>query len=308
MTTDILGLHHVTAIAGSAAANRAFYADVLGLRLVKRTVNFDDPTAWHLYYADETGSAGTVMTFFAWSQMRQGRVGAGQVALTQFAAPVGSLEFWAARLAAHGGRAFARETVLGQARLRAADPDGLAFAIVETPDDARAPWVTPQVGADVALRGFLGVTLRLRDGAGVGAILRDVFGYAPEATEGDVSRYRLAGSAAGVVDLDVDAAAAPGVEGAGVVHHVAFAVADRAAQARVRAAMQAAGLRVTPAIDRDYFFAIYARTPGGVLFEVATAEPGFTVDEPLESLGTALMLPAQHAARRAEIARALPPL
>ncbi len=307
MGTDILGLHHVTAITDSAQANHDFYAGALGLRFVKRTVNFDDPTAYHLYYGDESGAAGTVMTFFAWTNVRGGRVGAGQVSVTQFAAPMGSLDFWAARLPAHGATLLGRETVMGEERLRFADPDGLVFAIVAV-DDPRAPWTTPGIGAEVALRGFRGVTLRLRDGAGVAAVLRDAFGYAPAGEEGGLTRWRLGDAPSGVVDLDVDPAAEPGTEGAGAVHHVAFAVADRAAQARVRERMQAAGLRVTPSIDRDYFWAIYARTPGGVLFEVATEEPGFTADEPRESLGAALRLPKQHAPHRAEIERLLPPL
>jgi glyoxalase family protein len=307
MQRDILGLHHVTAVTASAQANHAFYAGALGLRFVKRTVNFDDPTAYHLYFGDETGAAGTVMTFFAWTDMRRGRVGAGQVSVTQFAAPKGSLDFWADRLPGHGATLLGRETVMGEERLRFADPDGLVFAIVAV-DDPRAPWTTPDIGADVALRGFRGVTLSLRDGAGVAAVLRDVFGYARAGEEGGLTRWRLGDAPSGVVDLDVDFSAAPGMEGAGVVHHVAFAVADRAAQARVRERMQAAGLRVTPSIDRDYFWAIYARTPGGVLFEVATEEPGFTADEPREFLGQSLRLPRQHAPRRAEIERLLPPL
>lgn len=307
MNTDILGLHHVTAVTASAQANHAFYAGALGLRFVKRTVNFDDPTAWHLYYGDETGSAGTVATFFAWPDIRRGRVGAGQVARTQFAAPRGALGFWEARLPAHGATLLARETALGETRLRFADPDGLPLAIVEA-DDPRTPWTTPDVDAAVALRGFRGVMLSLRDGAGVAAVLRDVFGYAPAGGEGGLARWRLGDAPSGVVDIATDPAAAPGVEGAGTVHHVAFAVADRAAQERVRARMQGAGLRVTPPIDRDYFWAIYARTPGGVLFEVATEEPGFTVDEPVERLGAALRLPRRHEPHRAEIERLLPPL
>jgi glyoxalase family protein len=307
MGSDILGLHHVTAITGSAQGNHDFYVRALGLRMVKQTVNFDDPTAWHLYYADETGSAGTVLTFFAWPSIRRGRIGAGQVGVTQYAVPRGSLAFWRARLLAMGATPVEEPAPFGETAATFADPDGLLFALVEG-DDPRAPWTTPEVGAEVAVRGFRGVTLWLRDGAGVAAVLRDAFGYVHEATDGAVARWRLAGSPSGVVDIRGEASLPAGAEGAGVVHHVAFAVKDRAAQLRVRAAMEAAGLRVTQQIDRDYFWAIYARTPGGVLFEVATEEPGFAVDEPVATLGTSLRLPKQHEPHRAAIERALPPL
>jgi glyoxalase family protein len=307
MAHDIRGLHHVTAITGSAGRNRAFYAGALGLRLVKRTVNFDDPTAWHLYYGDAAGAPGGIMTFFAWERGRPGRAGAGQVSETLLAAPPGSLDFWVERLPRLGGRLLARDTRFGRPCAAFADPDGLRLVLVETPDP-RTPWTTPEVGEAVALRGFLGVTLRLAEAASTAAVLTDVLGYAQEAEAGGVLRFRLGGAPAGVVDLVVDPAAAPGADGAGVVHHVAFSVADRAAQARVRARMEAAGLRVTEPIDRDYFWAIYARTPGGVLFEVATDEPGFAVDETPDALGEALKLPARYEPHREQIVRRLAPL
>lgn len=307
MTRLINGLHHVTAIAGDARRNVDFYARGLGLRLVKRTVNFDDPSAWHLYYGDETGAPGGIMTFFVWRGASAGRVGAGQVSVTQFAAPPGSLPFWRRRVPGEGGRLLDGQAPFGDAAALFADPDGLLFAIVET-DDPRAPWTTDAIGADVAIRGFRGVTLTLRDGAGVGRILRDVFGYAPEGDSEGVTRLRLAGAPAGVVDLNVDPAAAPGGQGVGTVHHVAFSTPDAASQAAVRGRMVEAGLQVTPPIDRDYFHAIYARTPGGVLFEVATDAPGFAVDEPVETLGTSLRLPRRHEPDRARIELALAPL
>jgi glyoxalase family protein len=311
MTTEIRGLHHVTAITGTAQGNHDFYVRALGLRFVKRTVNFDDPSAWHLYYGDRTGAAGTIMTFFAWEGARRGRPGAGQVAITQFAIPKGAMGFWTDRLPGFGATRVARETVFGEDRAVFADPEGLPFALVEV-DDPRAPWITDDVAEAVAIRGFRGVTLALRDDAGTAAVLRDAFGYAAAGETalgaGRLTRLALPGSPSGVVDLHVDPTLAPGVEGAGSVHHVAFAVPDRAAQMRVRERMRAAGLRVTQQIDRDYFWAIYARTPGGVLFEVATEEPGFAVDEPVESLGSSLKLPRMHEPLRARIEAALPPL
>ena len=311
MTETVNGLHHVTAIAGDPQRNLDFYAGALGLRFVKKTVNFDDPGTYHLYYGNETGAPGTAMTFFPWKGAPKGAIGAGQVALTQFAAPPGSLRFWIERLAGQGARLIAEETVFGESRAVFSDPDGLLFAIVET-DDARAPWVTPEIGATVALRGFRGVTLALRDGAGAERVLTAAFGYArrAEAALGDGRLIRLSGGdgPADVVDLHVDPALPAGRDGVGVVHHVAFSVPDRAAQLRVRERMTAAGLQVTQQIDRDYFWAIYARIPGGVLFEVATDEPGFDRDEPVAHLGETLRIPAQHEHLRERIEAVLPPL
>lgn len=310
-TAHVQGLHHVTAIAGDPRGNRDFHVDALGLRMVKRTVNFDDPDTYHLYYGNEAGSPGTAMTFFPWPGARAGAVGAGQVVLTQYAVPHGALPFWTARLPALGGRLVAEETVFGERRAVFTDPDGLPFALVET-DDPRTPWTTADVGPEVAIRGFRGVTLGLRDGSGARRVLTEVFGYAPAGETalggGRLERLRIAGNPADIADLHIDPAMPAGRGGTGTVHHVAFSVPDRAAQAAVRARLADIGLQVTEAIDRDYFWAIYARIPGGVLFEVATDEPGFTRDEPLATLGESLQIPAQHAHLRARIEATLPPL
>jgi glyoxalase family protein len=301
------GLHHVTAITGDARGNLAFWRDVLGLRFVKKTVNFDDPSVYHLYYGDELGRPGSAMTFFAWEHMARGSHGAGEVAETQLAVPAGALDWWARRLAT-AGCTTARETRRGEVRLTFRDPDGLDLALVEAPDDARQPWVGETVPAEVAIRGFHGVTLALHDAAGTAAVLTAALDYAERGADGDLRRFEApAGSAARFVDL-AQTSAGPARPGAGSVHHVAFAVADRAAQDAVREKVLAAGLRVTPPIDRDYFHAIYFRTPGGVLFEVATDGPGFTVDEPADRLGTSLKLPRRHEPLRAELERTLPPL
>lgn len=305
--SPVTGLHHVTAICGDPSVNVALHAEALGLRLVKRTVNFDDPGAWHLYYGDELGRAGSIMTFFAWPNARPGRRGAGQVASTHYAVPKGALPFWRERLAAHGARHLGDETLFGEARAHFADPDGLPYTLVEA-DDPRAPWTAPDIPEDKAIRGFHGVTLSLREGDTTAAILTRIFGYAEAGAESGRRRFVRPGGTAGVVELDVDPARPMGDDGVGVVHHVAFSVPDRATQAEIRARLTALGHRVTPSIDRNYFHAIYCRTPGGVLFEVATEEPGFAVDEPRESLGAALKLPPQYEAHRREIAAALPPL
>ena len=304
---QVRGLHHVTAVTASARGNLAFWRDVLGLRFVKKTVNFDDPSVYHLYYGDGLGRPGSAMTFFAWEHMAPGRRGAGEVAETQLAVPTGALGWWAARLATAGCDT-ARGERFGEPRLAFRDPDGLDLALVEAADDAREPWTTESVTADVAIRGFHGVTLALADTAPTADLLTGLMDYGARGEEG--GRVRLhapAGSAAGILDL-APTSSPPARLGAGSVHHVAFSVADRAAQDAVRAALVDAGFRVTPPIDRDYFHAIYFRTPGGVLFEVATDEPGFTVDEPAAKLGTALKLPRRHEPRRAELERTLPPL
>lgn len=311
--SPVTGLHHVTAIAGAPARNAAFYATALGQRLIKRTVNFDDPGTWHLYYGDAIGHAGTVMTFFPWAHAPKGRVGAGQVSLTQYAVPRDALPFWRERLPAHGAEVVtAAETVFGEPRAVFADPDGLLLALVEV-EDPRDPWLADGIDAAHAVRGFDGVTLALHDGESTARILTEAFGYVEAATDpapagGAVTRFRRPGGTAPIVDLHVDPAMAGGREGVGTVHHVAFSVPDDAAQTAVRQALLGLGLQVTPQIDRQYFNAVYTRTPGGVLFEVATETPGFATDEAPEALGQALKLPARYEAHRREIETALPPL
>lgn len=310
--SPVTGLHHVTAIAGDPRRNAAFYTQALGQRLVKKTVNFDDPGTYHLYYGDEIGAAGTVMTFFPWANAPQGSVGAGQVSITQYAVPDGALPFWRERLPAMGARLIKdEEVVFGERRAVFADPDGLLLALVET-EDSRRPWLAEGVTSDVATRGFHGVTLALSEGGSTAAILQGPLGYAPEGVEtvgtGELRRFRRQGGVAAVVDLHVDASMNRGREGVGTVHHVAFSVPDSAAQDAVRKALLTLGLQVTPQIDRQYFNAIYTRTPGGVLFEVATEDPGFARDEEVARLGETLKLPAQYEAHRDRIEAVLPAL
>ncbi|MEO1293548.1 MAG: VOC family protein [Pseudomonadota bacterium] len=305
------GLHHITALSSDVQRNYDFYAKTLGLRFLKKTVNFDDPSVYHFYFGDEFGSAGTVMTFFPRPGLAQGHVGLGQVSLTQFAVPKGSLGFWRARLEAAGRSVLTEEEVFGERRLVVLDPDGLPFAMVETLDE-RTPWVTGDIPATHAIRGFQGATLAVGEEASLAPVLTAVFGYRREAEVpypgGTLVRYRSATGAASVLDLHVAPGLAEGVEAAGTVHHVAFSVPNRAAQQQIREAVAALGLRVTAQIDRDYFYAIYFRTKAGILFEVATEEPGFATDEPLEHLGESLRLPQQHEPRRAAIEASLVPI
>ena len=253
MTDAVNGLHHVTAIAGDPQRNLDFYAKAIGLRFVKRTVNFDDPGSYHLYYGNRVGAPGTAMTFFPWPGAPRGRVGAGQVSLVQFAVPAGALPFWTDRLPGQGATRLGEEGVFGERRALFEDPDGLPFALVETADD-REPWTGAEIGEAVAIRGFRGVTLALHDASGAERVLTELFGYAREAEAaaggGRLIRLRAAAGAADVVDLMENPALPAGREGAGVAHHVAFSLPDRAAQARMRARMAAAGLRVTPRIDQ----------------------------------------------------------
>ncbi len=302
---QVSGMHHVTAISGEAQRNLEFYTRGLGLRFVKRTVNFDDPGTYHLYYGDALGRPGTVMTFFPWPHLPPARPGVGEVARTSFAVPPGSLAFWRRRLAALGV-AVSEDAAFGEARLLFRDPDGLALALVESGGHPGASWTTGEIGEDVAIRGLHGVTLRLAERQGTEAVLA-LLGYAPAGHDGALFRHRR-DAPAGIVDIALDPDAPAAVRGTGSVHHVAFAVPDQAAQLALRQRLVAAGQRVTPPIDRRYFISIYFQTPGGVLFEIATAGPGFAVDEDVEELGRSLQLPPQHEHLRAELERSLPPL
>jgi glyoxalase family protein len=310
MPATINGLHHVTAISGGAQRNLDFYVKVLGLRFVKKTVNFDDPGVYHLYYGDEIGSPGTALTFFPWEHLAKGRAGVGEASLTQFSVPPGSLPFWQRRLEAAGMEVSGAETWFGEERLLLEDPDGMRLALV-VPDepDERAPWLTGELVEDVAIRGFHGVTLTLASRGPTAELLTRVMGYEALAQEGDRFRYASpSADHARFVDILEQPQGAHALQGGGSVHHIAFSAEDRAAQSALRERLLAAGHAVTPQIDRNYFFSIYFRSPGGVLFEIATEEPGFTVDEPVAELGRNLKLPAQHEHLRAEIERTLPPL
>ena len=308
MLHQIKGLHHVTSLASSARENNAFFTTVLGLRRVKKTVNFDAPDVYHLYYGDEVGTPGTVMTYFPFPRAARGRPGVGEVSVTGFAVPQGTATAWADRLATFDAANITRDTRFGAARVLFDGPDGDRFALVETPDDPRTPWTGNGIGADMAIRGFTGAEMRLRDQGATADLLR-FMGYEETARDAGLTRFALPqGNGADVIDLQTLHGAAPAAQGAGSVHHIAFAVENRARQLEVREALKDTGWQVTPVIDRDYFYAIYFRTPGGVLFEVATNQPGFNRDEDTAHLGEALKLPARHEHLRARLERALEPL
>ena len=308
MLRDIKGLHHVTSLAGDARENNRFFTDTLGLRRVKKTVNFDAPDVYHLYYGDERGTPGSVMTYFPFPNIRRGRPGTGEVGTTVFSVPEGSLGFWRERLAARGVEGLTEDEAFGQKRLHFAGPDGDGFALVETPGDARQPWTEGGVAGDVAIRGFHSTAMRLRDDGATAELLK-FMGYDEVESRDGVRRFAIAdGNGADWIDVETMPGAAQADQGAGSVHHVAFAVENREKQLGVRKALMDTGYQVTPVIDRDYFWSIYFRTPGGVLFEIATNEPGFDRDEDTAHLGEALKLPKQHAHLRPYLESHLQPI
>jgi glyoxalase family protein len=306
------GLHHVTALSGDAQDNLDFYVGVLGLRRVKTTVNFDDPTTHHLYYGDATGRAGTILTFFPWPRAAKGRPGAGMATAVAFDVPEGSLDDWAARLEAHGIE-YDRERRFGNAALQLSDPSGLPLELVatETPDGA-TPWSDGEVSADRAIRGLHAPTLPVFADDRTVELFADVFGWSQVGTEGDRIRVRAPEPGLGTaVDLLARDRHPSGRMGRGMVHHVAFRVPDVAAQKSWRATLRDRGLQVTDVKDRQYFQSIYFRDPdwtSGLLFEIATDGPGFLVDEAESDLGQSLTLPPHLESRREELSAALPTL
>lgn len=306
--TTTHGIHHVTAIAGTARRNVNFYTRVLGLRLVKKTVNFDDPGTYHFYYGDEAGQPGTILTFFPWAQVAPGRAGLGETQETVFRIPQGALGFWAHRFLAEGVSHQAPEKRFGETYLPFRDADGMRLALVGIPGIENEPaWSTPTVPAECAIRGFHGVSLLIGDAAPTGAILSDVLGFREVAQDGPLIRYKADAAIGGIVDLRAAPGFLPARQGGGSVHHIAFRAADDAAQtAMVQKLVENHHIRTTEQKDRNYFRSVYFREPGHVLFEIATDDPGFAIDEPVTSLGATLKLPRFLEARRAEIEAVLP--
>lgn len=308
---QINGIHHVTAIAGPARRNLDFYSRVLGLRLVKKTVNFDDPGTYHFYYGDVAGSPGSILTFFPWEHAAPGRLGVGETQETAFRVPEAALGYWTHRLVELGVVHEQPQKRFGETVLAFRDPDGMRLSLVGVPGiEAEPAWLAGDIPAEYAIRGFHSVSLLLADAAPTGAILSDVFGFNEVAREGSVTRYRAEGTPlGGVVDLRAAGGFLPARQGAGSVHHIAFRAADDAAQQEmVRRLAENHGIRATEQKDRNYFRSVYFREPGRVLFEIATDVPGFAVDEAPETLGQALKLPAQYEAQRSRIEAVLPEL
>jgi glyoxalase family protein len=307
---QLSGIHHVTAIAGDPQQNVDFYAGTLGLRLVKRTVNFDDPGTYHLYFGDEVGHPGTILTFFPWPGAPRGHRGAGQATAVSFSVPPDALAFWEERLRARGVPFEALESPFDESILEFSDPDGLALELVADPrTDLGAPWAAASVPVERAIRGFHSVALLEHMHTGTERLLTEVMGFEFAQTVGHRRRYSAGGGgSAAYVDIVSVPDASPGRVAVGTVHHVAWRVASDDAQQAWRRRLLEAGVTVTPVRDRQYFRSIYYHEPGGVLFEIATDPPGFTIDEPPEALGTALRLPPWLEPRREALETRLPRL
>ncbi len=303
---SVPGIHHVTSIANDPSENVRFHTDVLGLRLIKQTVNFDDPGTYHLYYGDEVGTPGTIMTFFPFENGRPGRVGRGQTSATAYVVPEGSLDYWQERFDEHGVQTEDVTERFGERVLPFTDSDGHPYELVTGENDIE-PWSDSPVPEEHAIRGFHGVTLDSLDPAFTGEVL-ETMGYETAGTEGNRTRYRVDGEHASVVDVLDRSEGVQGRQGVGTVHHVAFRTPDDEAQMHWQETIRDLGLKVTEQKDRQYFQSIYFREDGGVLFEIATDGPGFTRDERREELGSSLKLPPWLEDDRERIEAGLPEL
>jgi glyoxalase family protein len=303
------GIHHVTAIAGPARRNLDFYTRVLGLRLVKKTVNFDDPGTYHLYFGDAVGHPGSILTFFPWEHVAPGRTGIGSTMETAFRVPEGSLGYWAHRFIEQGVEHGRPEKRFGQSVLTFKDPHGTSLALVGVPDAGDEAWGGSEVPAEHAIRGLEGVTLLVENGEPTGAILTGVLGFEEAARDGSLVRYRSGAAMGGTVDVRSAGGFLPGRMGGGSVHHVAFRAKDDAEQAEmVRKLAEQHGIEPTEQRDRNYFRSVYFTEPGGIIFEIATDGPGFAADEAEEELGGELKLPGFLEPRRSQIEAYLPAL
>jgi catechol 2,3-dioxygenase-like lactoylglutathione lyase family enzyme len=309
MEKELLGIHHITAIAGEPQQNLDFYSGILGLRLVKLTINFDDPGTYHLYYGDGIGHPGTILTFFPWPKAPRGRKGAGQVTATSFAVPKDAIRYWAARLDEHGIAHTGPSERFGEQLLSLSDPDGLDVELVATatvqPDRA---YVEGPVPAEYAIHGFHSATLTEAGYQRTAALLTDTMQFKLVGQEGNRFRYSGSGQAGTITDVVCAPEQRPGRVAVGTVHHIAWRTPDDQQQDAWREELARLGYDVTPMIDRKYFHSIYYREPGGILFEIATDPPGFAVDEAPEKLGTKLQLPPWLEPAREKLLAILPPI
>ncbi|MFS0634949.1 ring-cleaving dioxygenase [Mesobacillus foraminis] len=299
------GIHHITAIVGHPQENVDFYAGVLGLRLVKKTVNFDDPGTYHLYFGNEGGKPGTIITFFPWAGARQGRIGDGQVGVTSYVVPKGSFPFWEKRLEKFQVP-FTKMEWFGEQYLEFDDPHGLHLEIVEREEGAANDWTFGDITPEVAIKGFGGATLLSTQPAKTAELLEHVMGLEQVGTEGDLIRFRSSADIGNVIDLKLTSIGR-GEMGVGTVHHIAWRAEDDQDQLEWQRYVGKNGYGVTPVRDRNYFNAIYFREHGEILFEIATDPPGFAHDESHETMGEKLMLPEQYEPHREQLERSLLP-
>lgn len=301
-----MGIHHITAIVGAPQENVDFYAGVLGLRLVKKTVNFDDPGTYHLYFGNEGGKPGTIITFFPWANAYQGKIGDGQVGVTSYAIPTGALDFWEERLDKFN-ITYTKTNRFGETYLEFDDPHGLHLEIVEREEGEVNPWTFGDVKPEVAIKGFGGATLFSAKPGKTAELLEKVMGLEVVGKEGDYIRYRSTADIGNIIDLKV-VSTGRGQMGVGTVHHIAWRAIDDKDQLEWQKYVAEQGYVVTPVQDRNYFNAIYFREHGEILFEIATDPPGFAHDESHETMGQQLMLPTQYEQYREQLERSLIPI
>lgn len=300
------GIHHITAIVGHPQENVDFYAGVLGLRMVKQTINFDDPGTYHLYFGNENGTPGTIITFFPWAGARQGKIGSGQVGVTSYIVPIGAMEFWEKRLEKFNIPSQKIER-FGETYLTFADPHGLQLEIVEREDGEKNTWNFGDITSDVAIKGFGGATLLSSQPAETAKVLVDVMGLEKVGEEGDFIRFKSYGEIGNTIDVKITPIGR-GELGVGTVHHIAWRAKDDKDHVDWQQFVSKNGFGVTEVRDRNYFNAIYFREPGEILFEIATDPPGFAHDESQETMGQSLKLPEQYEEHRAQLEEALIPI
>ena len=300
------GIHHITAIVGHPQENVDFYAGVLGLRMVKQTINFDDPGTYHLYFGNENGTPGTIITFFPWAGARQGKIGGGQVGVTSYIVPIGAIKFWQKRLEKFNVSSQKIER-FGETYLTFADPHGLQLEIVEREDGEKNSWNFGDVTSDVAIKGFGGATLLSSQPIETAKVLVDIMGLEKVGEEGDFIRFKSYGDIGNTIDVNITPIGR-GELGVGTVHHIAWRAEDDEDHLEWQQFVDENGFGVTEVRDRNYFKAIYFREPGEILFEIATDPPGFAHDESQEAMGQSLKLPEQYEEHRAQLEEALIPI
>jgi glyoxalase family protein len=305
----ITGIHHITAIAGDSQKNLEFYAGLLGLRLVKKTVNFDAPDVYHFYYGDERGNPGSILTFFPYQGLARGRQGKGMVSTTSFSISSGAMDFWLERL-----KKFSihhkppEERFPGEVIVYFEDPDGLGLELVFNDKDNRPGFTHGSIPKEFAIRGFYGAEIWEEGYERTAGLLTEQLDHKLIAEKGNRFRFAATDAPGNYIDILCLPDHLRGLPGSGTIHHIAFATPDAASQEQVRTKIVKRMLNPTPVLDRNYFTSIYFREPGGVLFEVATAGPGFSIDEPLEQLGESLKLPEQYEPYRGQLEKTLPPI
>ncbi|MFC3040834.1 ring-cleaving dioxygenase [Virgibacillus xinjiangensis] len=298
------GIHHITAMVNDPQRTIDFYAGVLGLRLVKKTINFDRPEVYHLYFGNESGDPGSIITFFPWPKQLKGRIGIGQVGVTSYIIPAGSAPFWEKRLESHGVKTTASNR-FGEAYIQFEDPDGLPIELVERKEGPSNQWSVGNIDPEVAVKGFGGAVLHTVQPFKTAEVLEDVLGLESMGQEDGFLRFKAEGQLGNSIDIKLTPSVR-GLMGAGTVHHIAWRAKDQEDLHRWKSRLEEKGLYPTEIRERHYFQSVYFREEGGILFEIATDPPGFTVDEPMDKLGEGLMLPPWLESKRADLEKTLP--